>query len=226
MKKYLMLLVLTIMVIAVTACGTNEASNSTPATTPTEQQSQSDKMEVKEEVKEEKEEVKEEEKPTVEIDATASAQAGEAVDVTYNVVLVDNGDSLLEVVKAIRNETGLGLVDSKGLVDNIPSIVASSLTLVEAEALKVKLEEAGASIELQEAAAPVKTGIKVVLVENGEDLLEVVKVVKNETGLGLSDSKNLVDNIPSVIAEDITLEEAEALKAAIEASGAKVEIQQ
>ena len=54
--------------------------------------------------------------------------------------------------------------------------------------------------------------------------MAVVKAVRDATGLGLKDSKDLVDKAPSNIKENVSKDEAEALKAALEAAGAKVEL--
>ena len=77
------------------------------------------------------------------------------------------------------------------------------------------------------AAAPVeeeKTEFDVILKEAGASKLGVIKVVRAVTGLGLKDAKDLVDNCPKTLKEGISKEDAEALKAQLEAVGAKVEI--
>lgn len=74
------------------------------------------------------------------------------------------------------------------------------------------------------AAAPEKTEFDVVLAEAGAKKLEVVKVVKNITGLGLKEAKDLVDGAPSNIKEKISKEEAEDIKKQLEEAGAKVEL--
>ena len=75
------------------------------------------------------------------------------------------------------------------------------------------------------AAAPAEqTGFTVVLPDAGESKRAVVTAVRDATGLGLKDSKDLVDKAPSNIKEGVSKEDAEALKAALEAAGAKVEL--
>jgi len=74
------------------------------------------------------------------------------------------------------------------------------------------------------AAAAEKTTFDVVLVDAGAAKLGVVKVVKDLTGLGLKESKDLVDGAPKPVKEGISKEEAEALKKQLEEAGAKVEI--
>ncbi len=74
------------------------------------------------------------------------------------------------------------------------------------------------------AAAEVKTSFDVILVEAGAAKLGVVKIVKDLTGLGLKESKDLVDGVPKPIKEAVSKEEAEAMKKQLEEAGAKVEI--
>ena len=73
-------------------------------------------------------------------------------------------------------------------------------------------------------AAAVKTSFDVILLEAGGAKLGVVKVVKDLTGLGLKEAKDLVDGAPKAIKEGIGKEEAEAIKKALEEAGAKAEI--
>lgn len=75
-------------------------------------------------------------------------------------------------------------------------------------------------------AAPVveQTEFDVILKAHGAKKLEVVKVVKNLTGLGLKEAKDAVDNCPSVLKEKISKEDANAIKQQLEEAGAEVEI--
>ena len=74
------------------------------------------------------------------------------------------------------------------------------------------------------AAAEEKTAFDVVLKDAGAAKLKVVKAVKERCGLGLKEAKDLVDGVPSKLKEGVAKEEAEALKKALEAEGAVVEI--
>ncbi len=73
-------------------------------------------------------------------------------------------------------------------------------------------------------AAAAKTSFDVVLTDAGAAKLGVVKVVKDLTGLGLKEAKDLVDGAPKPVKEGIGKEEAEAIKKALEEAGAKAEI--
>ena len=67
----------------------------------------------------------------------------------FDVVLVDAGASKMGVIKAVKELTGLGLKEAKDLVDNCPKTVKEAAPKADAEALKAKLEEAGAKVELK-----------------------------------------------------------------------------
>lgn len=73
-------------------------------------------------------------------------------------------------------------------------------------------------------AAPAQSEFDVILKDPGSAKLNVVKEVKNITGLGLKEAKDMVDGAPSVIKEKVSKEEAESVKAALEAAGAVVEL--
>lgn len=73
-------------------------------------------------------------------------------------------------------------------------------------------------------AAAEKTTFDVILVDAGAAKLGVVKVVKDLTGLGLKEAKDLVDGAPKPVKEGISKEEAESLKKQLEEAGAKVEV--
>jgi large subunit ribosomal protein L7/L12 len=111
-----------------------------------------------------------------------------------------------------------------------------ALTLLEAADLKKKMEEkfgvtAAAPVAFAApgaggAAAPVeeKTEFDVILTSVGEKKIEVLKVVREVTGLGLKEAKDLVDSAPKPVKEKCKKEEADQMKQKLEAAGAKVEI--
>ena len=74
------------------------------------------------------------------------------------------------------------------------------------------------------AAAEEKTSFDVVLKESGANKIPVIKVVRDATGLGLKEAKELVDSAPKTIKEGVSKEEAEELKAKFEEAGATVEL--
>jgi large subunit ribosomal protein L7/L12 len=112
------------------------------------------------------------------------------------------------------------------------------LTLLEAVELKKALEEkfdvkaaapmmmAGAMPVAGAAAAPAeeKTEFTVMLKEAGAQKINVIKVVRAATGLGLKEAKDLVDGAPKPVKESISKDDAEKLKKELEEAGAKVEL--
>ena len=68
---------------------------------------------------------------------------------SYTVVLTDAGANKINVIKAVREITGLGLAESKAVVDGAPKPVKENIAKADAEEAKTKLEEAGATVELQ-----------------------------------------------------------------------------
>ncbi len=109
-----------------------------------------------------------------------------------------------------------------------------NMTLLDAAALVKELEEelgvsAAAPVAVAAAAGPVaaaeeKTEFNVILAETGEKKIQVIKVVREITGLGLKEAKDLVDGAPKPVKEGVAKAEAEAIKKKLEEQGAKVEI--
>lgn len=80
--------------------------------------------------------------------ATASGDVAEAKS-TFNVELKASGDQKIQVIKVVREVTGLGLKEAKDIVDAAPKVIKENLPKAEAEELKAKLEAAGAVAELK-----------------------------------------------------------------------------
>jgi large subunit ribosomal protein L7/L12 len=112
-----------------------------------------------------------------------------------------------------------------------------SLTVLEAAELKEKMEEkfgvtAAAPVAVAVGAAPVgggaaaeeQTEFDVILAGVGDKKIQVIKVVREVTSLGLKEAKDLVDNAPKPVKEAVSKEEAEAIKAKLEEQGATVEM--
>ena len=79
----------------------------------------------------------------------AGEEEGEEESTTVDVVLTAPGDKKIQVIKAVRAATGLGLKEAKALVDSAPKPVKEGLEREEAEKLKSDLEEAGGEVELK-----------------------------------------------------------------------------
>ena len=87
----------------------------------------------------------------VAVAAAGGAAGGAAAEekTEFNVMLTAVGDKKINVIKAVREATGLGLKEAKALVDGAPAAVKENAPKAEAEELKKKLEEAGATVELK-----------------------------------------------------------------------------
>jgi len=83
----------------------------------------------------------------------------------------------------------------------------------------------GAAAQAEAKPAEEKTSFNVVLKEVGSQKIQVIKVVREVTNLGLKEAKDFVDNVPKVLKENVSKEEAEAIKAKFAEVGATVEIQ-
>ncbi|MBO7656288.1 MAG: 50S ribosomal protein L7/L12 [Alphaproteobacteria bacterium] len=120
------------------------------------------------------------------------------------------------------------MADIQKLVEEL-----SKLTVLEAVELSKALEEtwgvsAAAAVAVAAgpaaAAAEEKSEFDVVLTDIGANKLAVIKAVKDITGLGLGEAKDLVESAPKTVKEAVAKDEAEKMKATIEAAGAKVEL--
>ena len=110
-----------------------------------------------------------------------------------------------------------------------------SMTVLELSELVHALEEefgvsaaaaavAAPAADTGAAAAEAKTEFNVILTEVGANKIAVIKVVREATGLGLKEAKDLVDNAPKAIKEAVSKDEAEEMKKKLEEAGAKVEL--
>ena len=79
----------------------------------------------------------------------AAAPAAEATKDSWDVVLTNAGQTKMAVIKVVKEITGLGLKESKEIVDNCPKAVKEGVSEAEAEDIKKKLEAAGASVEVK-----------------------------------------------------------------------------
>lgn len=81
--------------------------------------------------------------------APAAAEAAVEEKTSFDVVLTAVGDKKIQVIKAVRELTSLGLKEAKELVDSAPKAIATGIAKEDAEAMKAKLEEQGATAELK-----------------------------------------------------------------------------
>ncbi len=119
-----------------------------------------------------------------------------------------------EIIEAIENMTVLELSELvKELEEKFGVTAAAPVAMAAAPAA------GGAG-----AAEDEKTEFDVVLAEIGAQKIKVIKAVREITGLGLKEAKDLVDNAPKAVKEGVSKEDAEELKTKLEEVGAKVEI--
>ena len=108
------------------------------------------------------------------------------------------------------------MADIKKLAEELVNLTVKEVN----ELANVLKEEYG----IEPAAAAEKTSFDVILANAGQAKLQVVKAVKDITGLGLKEAKDLVDGAPKAIKEGVSKEEAEQIKSQLEEAGAEVEV--
>ena len=115
-----------------------------------------------------------------------------------------------QIIEAIKNMTVLELNELVKACEEEFGVSAAAPVAVAA---------AGPAVE-----AEVKDSFNVILAEIGAEKIKVIKVVREITGLGLKEAKDLVDNAPKAVKEDVSQAEADEIKAKLEEVGAKVEL--
>lgn len=124
------------------------------------------------------------------------------------------------------------MADIKALAESLVNLTVKEVNEL-ATILKDEygIEPAAAAVAIAAPAAggdagavAEKTAFDVILKSGGQAKLQVVKVVKELTGLGLKEAKDLVDGAPKAVKEGVSKEEAESLKAQLEEAGAEVEL--
>ncbi len=129
------------------------------------------------------------------------ANVAEVIETIKNMTVLE----LNELVKALQEEFGVS-----------PMAMAAPVAVAPGAG--------GAAAAPAEAAAEEKSTFDVILSSAGDQKIQVIKVVRQLTNLGLKEAKELVDGAPKSIKEGVSKEEAEQMKAALEEVGAKVEI--
>lgn len=146
-----------------------------------------------------------------------------------------------EIQEESKQETKAETADAPHLPEKLAKIVKTveELTVLElAELVKALEKKFGVSAQAAVAVAPMaggagaaapaaaeeKTAFQVVLTSAGDKKIQVIKEIRAVTSLGLKEAKDLVESAPKVIKDGVTKEEADKIKAAVEAQGGKVEI--
>ena len=121
-------------------------------------------------------------------------------------------EKITEIIETLKGLTVLELSELVHAVEDEFGVSAAAAVAVAAPA------DAGA------AAAEEKTEFDVILANFGAEKIKVIKVIREVTGLGLKEAKDLVDNAPKPVKEAVSKDDAEAIKAKLEEVGAQVEI--
>jgi large subunit ribosomal protein L7/L12 len=121
-----------------------------------------------------------------------------------------------EIIEAVKNMTVLELAELVKALEEEFGVSAAAPVAVAAGPAPAAAEEAPAAEE--------KTEFDVILKAAGDKKVNVIKVVREITGLGLKDAKELVDSAPKPVKEKVSKEEAEAIKKKLEEAGAEVEV--
>ncbi|TBU88128.1 50S ribosomal protein L7/L12 [Stutzerimonas kirkiae] len=115
-----------------------------------------------------------------------------------------------EIIEAVAQKTVLEVVELIKAFEEKFGVTAAAATVAAAGPAAAAVEE--------------QTEFTIVLTETGDKKVNVIKAVRELTGLGLKEAKAVVDGAPGVVKEGVSKEEAEAAKKALEEAGAKVEL--
>jgi ribosomal protein L7/L12 len=171
----------------------------------------------------------------------------------YDVVLTAAGDHAFLVMKELHVLMGISLMEAKALIQRTPARVLENAAKEDALTAKEKLERAGATVELRErqpeiwrvgdgsvmpddeaarpngqpsSPPPESPAFDVALTAVGTQKIQVIKAVREQTGLGLKEAKDLVDRAPERVLENVTKEDALAAREKLEHAGATVELRE
>ena len=122
-----------------------------------------------------------------------------------------------KVLETLGKMTVLELVELKKAIEEEWGVTAAAPMAVAAPGAAAAGGDGG-------AAAEEKTSFDVVITSAGDKKIQVIKVVRAVTGLGLKEAKDLVDGAPNAVKEGATKEEADTIKAQLEEAGASVEL--
>ena len=126
-----------------------------------------------------------------------------------------------DIQKIAEEISGLSLLDARDLVKALEEKLGIKAAAPMAMAA---MPMAGASAGAEAAAAEEKTEFDVVLTGFGDKKIQVIKVVRELTGLGLKEAKDLVEGVPKPVKEGVSKEEAATMKKKLEDAGGTVEV--
>ena len=162
-----------------------------------------------------------------------------AVSITDSYVtikLAKCGSSKIETIKIVKEALGLGLKDAKDLVDSAPCVLSENFDMLEAQELKKRLEAIGCVVVIEgidqdiniNETTPVQTtavsSYNVVLKSAGDSKITVAKVMRDILDMGLTQAKDLVDETPCTILQNVDYDKALEVKKELEDYGATIDI--
>ncbi len=171
--------------------------------------------------------------PTTASSASQAPQTPATSPQRHSLTLQSFGPKKIAVIKITRELLNLGLKDAKQLVERAPTLFAEDLTLDEANAFQEALKAAGATSTIQgppsttdeqSASTQTFTFYSITLESFGRKKIAVIKAVRTITGLGLKDTKALVESAPCLIKENLFYDEAQAVQESLKAIGATTSI--
>ncbi|PIV24990.1 MAG: 50S ribosomal protein L7/L12 [Deltaproteobacteria bacterium CG_4_8_14_3_um_filter_45_9] len=125
-----------------------------------------------------------------------------------------------DIQKIVEEVSGLTLLEARDLVKALEEKLGIKATAPMAVAMPV----AGAAAGAEAAPAEEKTEFDVILTSFGDKKIQVIKVVRALTGLGLKEAKDLVEGVPKPVKEGVSKEEAATMKKKLEEAGGTVEV--
>ena len=168
-------------------------------------------------------------------DETEKTEAAEAVEETKEEAPAaeEKAEAKAEAKTEEKKEVPAKFADLVKSIEKLSVLELSELVKVledhfgvsAAAPMAMAMPMAGGAAGAAEEAAPEKSSYTIMLTASGDQKINVIKAVREITGLGLAESKALVDSAPKPLKENVAKDEAEAAKKALEEAGATVELQ-
>ena len=156
---------------------------------------------------------------------------GDAPSASVGTIRLDEcGPNKIQVIKVIRTYTKLGLKEAKDLTESTPCVLMESTDTERLERFRDELLEQRARVSINGASAafrsaPAHTGSRpggVFIEDAGANKIWVIKVIREATGLGLKESKDIVDSVPCAVGEHLDGAASGRLREQLREAGARV----
>ena len=146
---------------------------------------------------------------------------------SFQAVLLSAGSHKIMLISVLESLLGIGVIEATKLADSTPSVLKSGISGIEADRIREALQPVGATVgvvQVQAAGAAGSGVVDLVITSAGDKKIPVRQALKKLIGLDLVQAYEAVESSPRVLKSAIPRAEAERLKAALEAEGAKVEV--